>query len=749
MKKIFNSIFNKLNCGNIKAESYIVMGNGEKISPDYNIFYNENAKTASLKAEYNDTLRDSIFFDFSEDYIICRRVFENISGEDISVKELLFSLSGIKFEGKTDDDYYYHIENPRVYGNNTFPVDYNKEEPECEENKKFGLTPGNRWPDMGKVDEPLPDRIGSSLFQPFPAILVSNYNVKKGLVHGTLSQDVFYHNYDISHSEDAVTLDIYSSFMDIDALLMESGRVIIDEWYLGYTDEADDIEKIFAGYSDVLRKKLPVMYGRSDINRTSVVWGSWNDGLWRNISEDVLLDEARYLKENLPTVKWFQVDDGYAVNNMCLGLGMPYSGGEELDANKFPNGMRHYSDAVREVGLRPAIWMGGKCPYSSKIHQEHPEWFINYKHIFNDSSPLDVSREDVREYMKKAIKTMFMEYGFDAMKLDFWSHPFEDRFDLLSDKRKSGYEWRKWWLKELRDVLPTDGYLQTACDIAMANPFLGEYGTNYRYGIDISAGNWNNVKLAILWGINCFATHTGDLFVPNSDSIGLLPGLTEKEAMFVINFCLVTHSMVEIAGQLSKSNDTHRLNILKKAICNPNNGQDVYFVNYDYRAKATKSMPEIMYFKTPHFSRIESNEAMPIVTVGLFNIEEENKVIKVKCSELGLDNGTYTFTNVWTGEQITLTDELCVEIEPHSSALFAVNKEEGIQLYDANIRVNRLCVEENSVRIETDYSVKGAELTFNRIPSKLMLEKEEVPFVINSKTVIFDADKKGVLEIRF
>lgn len=748
MQKAINPIFQSLGCGRLSVEPCVFMADGSRITPHYHCTVNQKGSTATLCAEQADLFRDMLVFNFDDEKILCRRVFESLAQEEIRVKELGFMLRGIDFDRAKDDDYFYHIENARVFGNMTFPVDYNRMDIDDPANAKFGIVPGDRWPDMGKIDEPLPERIGSSLFQPFPAILVSNYQVKKGLVHGTLSQNVFYHNYNVCHEDDTVTLEIYSSFMDIDALTMEPGRILVDEWYLGTTDEADDLEKIFTGYTAELRKKLPIMYGRSNANRKSVAWGSWNDGLWRNISEDIIVAEAEYIKENFPTCQWIQVDDGYAIHNMCLSLGMPYSGEEELDKNKFPNGMRHYTDRLRQIGVRPALWMGGKCPHKSKIYQEHPEWFLDYSHIFSDASPLDVSRADVREYMEKAIKKLFVEYGFDSIKLDFWSHPFEDRFPLLSDTHKSGYELRHWWLQTIRNVLPQDGYLQTGCDIAMGNPFLGEFATNYRYGIDISGGNWVNVKLTLLWGVNCFATHTGDMFVPNSDSVGLFPGLTETEAMFCINYCLVTHSMVELAGQLSKSDDTHRLKTLKKAICNPNNGQDVYFVNYDYRAKKTKSLPDAMYFKTPHFSCVEGNSAMPIVTFGLFNVEDEARSITVSPTDMGLAAGSYVFTNVWTGEQQT-TDTLTDTVEPHGSALYAVSRTDGVQLYDANIRINALHMQDDVMTLETDYKSKDTELLLSAQPKKIMLEGRDIPFTLQDKTVVFDTDAAGRLTLLF
>ena len=100
-------------------------------------------------------------------------------------------------------------------------------------------------------------------------------------------------------------------------------------------------------------------------------------------------------------------------------------------------------------------------------------------------------------------------------------------------------------------------------------------------GIDIGGGHWDNVKTNFLWGAACFALHIGDLFVPNSDSIGLFPGLNDVDAMFALNYCIATRSVVEIAGKLSENPDHPRLPALKKAACHVNNGQELWLLDYD------------------------------------------------------------------------------------------------------------------------------------------------------------------------
>lgn len=755
MNKNLSMVFNGFDCGKVEMKPYVVMADGTCIYPQYNITVNDKAGNFSFVTKYENLFSDSLYFQYKKDEIVCRRLFENISGNELEIKELAVELTGITYGLNPDDDYFYHVENPRMFCKMTFPIDFDRTQYELND-ENFDKTTytsktGDCWADPGVHFK----RVGDSPYQTFPAVLVSNYNTKKGLVHGTLKQRPFYHNYGISHENGSIKFEIFSSFKSIGFMKMVSGKVLQDEWYLGKTDYADDIEKIFEGYTKVLRQKLPVTYGRTNINKDNMVWGSWNDGILRNVTEDIILTEAKYLKENFPTVKWIQLDDGYATyageNDIAFGLGMAYEGDDGLDKNKFPEGLRSYADKIREIGLRPAIWVGGFCPKGTKIYQEHPEWFFDYSERVDTTAPLDVSKEEVREFMKSALDYLLAHSGFEGIKHDFWSYAFEDSNDLLANKNKSGYEHRDWWLKEIRKRIPADGYMQTGCDIVMANPFLGEFFTNYRYGEDIGAGSWDSVCKTYIWGMPCFALHIGDLFVPNSDSIGMLPGLNDDDAYFCINYCLATRSSVEISGILSKAEHNDRYKMLKKAACNPNNGQDIHFANYDYRANRYEKgvVPEIIYFNSPHFSVIENGENIPVRTVALFNLHENEKVLSFTPENLGLKNSNYVLTDVWSGEQYDLINKVEFAVKPHTSRLFAISKKKGIQLYDANIRVNSVEADENALIIENDYAAKEAEFYFSEKVKKIYVNDKEVPFNANGNTVTFDIEEVGKIKFEF
>ena len=129
----------------------------------------------------------------------------------------------------------------------------------------------------------------------------------------------------------------------------------------------------------------------------------------------MLFKEAKAVKENFPNAEWFQLDDGYSTyceENVDLdahGLGVPYEGDAGVDKEKFPHGLKYYTDEIKKLGLRPAVWIGVFCPVKSEIYKERPEWFIDLRYRVDFSQPLDPSISEVREYMTRALDTFVAE----------------------------------------------------------------------------------------------------------------------------------------------------------------------------------------------------------------------------------------------------------------------------------------------------------------------------------------------------
>ena len=733
--------------GELTLSPYLVTEGAGRLEGKYIKNWSTSASVAHWHADYSGQFRDDLYLTYSPGEIICRRLIRNTGSKTIALREAGIELSGIHFNGNPDNDFYYHAENSRIYATMTFPVDFDR------------LAPGGKDPEydidscLSYVEDPCrSERIGASPYQPFPAILLGNYDTNHALVHGTLEQREFYHCYELCHCGVTVRMNIISGFKGIAALDVVPGRTLVDRWYLGTTEQADDIEHIFDRYTKVLRSVLPPLNGAGDANRHSVVWESWNDGIERNVSEELILREAEFVSRNFPNVRYVQLDDGYWHNDKgANGIGTAYEKDGGIDRNKFPSGLRDYSDKVRQFGLTPAVWTGLSCPAFSQIMKEHPEWQVDYAWRYKEyeniecNRILDPSLPDVRDYLQYAFDKFCHDYNFSGIKLDFWSYVFETSAPLLKNREHSSYEWRRWLLSEIRKRLPTDGYFQTGCDIVQGNPFLGEFFTNYRYGLDISSGEWDHVKMTFLWGTSCFALHIGDLFVPNSDSIGIMPGLSETERMFAINYILITHSFVELSGKLHSDCSPEFLRVIKKALCNINNGQDVHFAQYDYR-KRNAAPPAIWFADTPLFSRKSGVQGMPLRTVGLFNLTDEDSHVNFSPSDMKLEGGNYILTDIWTGEQKKLNSSVEFILPRHGSLLLSLNADDGIQIFDSNIRLEKIDTENMS--FETDYEA-DAELRLNTKPAKLFFNGKRLDFSYENDRTTFHVPDRGILRFEF
>ncbi len=86
-------------------------------------------------------------------------------------------------------------------------------------------------------------------------------------------------------------------------------------------------------------------------------------------------------------------------------------------------------------------------------------------------------------------------------------------------------------------------------------------------------------------------------------------------------------------NEKSSNENEPRIIMLQRALKYLNNGENVYFLNYEYRKKGV-ILPEIIYIN----SAFDSDEK-GFVTVALFNGDETDKNVSFKPCEIGLENG--------------------------------------------------------------------------------------------------------------
>lgn len=149
-------------------------------------------------------------------------------------------------------------------------------------------------------------------------------------------------------------------------------------------------------------------------------WCSWYY-YWQGISEEIILANLNCLaqqRDELP-VDYVQIDDGYQA-----GIG------DWLTPNeKFPRGMGWLAEEVHRRGFKAGLWL---APFMvgarSRLWQEHPEWVVQYSpgkpyvamlNWQQECYGLDLTRPDVLQWLRNVFRTIFDEWGYDYVKIDF------------------------------------------------------------------------------------------------------------------------------------------------------------------------------------------------------------------------------------------------------------------------------------------------------------------------------------------
>lgn len=149
-----------------------------------------------------------------------------------------------------------------------------------------------------------------------------------------------------------------------------------------------------------------------------VLYNSW-EGTGMNIDEKFLTDMADVAKE--VGIEQFVMDDGWFKGrvNDTYALGDWY-----IDKNKFPNGLKPFSDKCKQRGLKFGIWVEPEmiCILSD-LYKAHPEFAciipsrepIERRHQLN----IDMSNPKVVDYLFDCLSNVFNECDPYYVKWDY------------------------------------------------------------------------------------------------------------------------------------------------------------------------------------------------------------------------------------------------------------------------------------------------------------------------------------------
>ncbi len=405
---------------------------------------------------------------------------------------------------------------------------------------------------------------------------------------------------------------------------------------------------------------------------------SWNYGRFSEQHADKLLTTAKFMAENLPGVKYFLMDAGYQRPADVTGVNHAHLSGfypdprANVDAEKFPDGIRAYSDAVRELGLRPGIWWSPMVVRESDLAKEHPDWLLQDA----DGRPvevgtctyLDLSVPAARDWLDEVLGVVLGEWGMDALKMDFWSQGFEMRSGRLRAENATSIGTRTALFEIIRKHLPDDGGVFMTCvAVGMGNPFIARYADTYRNSQDIGQGVWPEQIRACEWSLPTLGLPGRTTFLANADGIGINDDCPDNENFVRLTWGYITQGMLEIDGYLERL-DERWVRALRKMTDRGDRGHRCLCA--DENAFVGRPLPETLYVDFPEGSRTRSAGVRQ--SVALFNWTDEPRVVSVRRERLGHD-GPVTVENFWTGDRETWDEEfLTLRLDARSTMLFDV-----------------------------------------------------------------------------
>ncbi|WPJ96694.1 alpha-galactosidase [Coraliomargarita algicola] len=422
--------------------------------------------------------------------------------------------------------------------------------------------------------------LGDTEDQPFPALFLSNDISKESLVFAFLSQERAVPVFNFKRKYHFTTgvfdkFEIHWHFPQSQGYTIPAGESFSPESLYLQLSKNVEVDKAFEDYLNYLETLKPKQAPLSPVYN-SALHCTWNYGVFEDQREASLIDTARFIAEQLPEIQFFLIDDGYLQHEekssrVHLDRFYPTPEDAVLLPESWPQGIRGFTDELRNMGLRPGIWWTPMIQLPCRLHDEHPEWFLRKPDgelflIGNNLAYLDYSNPDALAFLDRTLAHIQGQWNVDAVKIDFWSQNFETNLAQLQNPECSGIDLRRKFFEIVRKDLPDDGIIMSCIAMGMGNPFLSESVDTFRCSMDIHDGYWEDQINNSNWMLPTLSfggRRTGCLL--NTDSIGFNPELPTNETNFRLTWSYITMGLIETGGRLEKL-DTEQLSALKKLL---------------------------------------------------------------------------------------------------------------------------------------------------------------------------------------
>ncbi|MBI4586449.1 MAG: alpha-galactosidase [Planctomycetes bacterium] len=168
--------------------------------------------------------------------------------------------------------------------------------------------------------------------------------------------------------------------------------------------------------------------------------GRQYDEMIKANEENQILFIDRYLAEGLKLDYWW-MDAGWYVHG---GGGWPRVGTWEVDASRFPRGLRAVSDHAHQRGLKILVWFEPeRVAAETWLAKNHPEWILGG----SKGGLLNLGDPAVRQWLTEHVDSLLTGQGIDLYRQDFNIDPLghwrgndaPDRQGITEIKHVAGY----------------------------------------------------------------------------------------------------------------------------------------------------------------------------------------------------------------------------------------------------------------------------------------------------------------------
>ena len=179
-----------------------------------------------------------------------------------------------------------------------------------------------------------------------------------------------------------------------------------------------------------------VVRGEHRLARRPILINNW-EATYFDFTEDKLLDIAAKAKDL--GMDLFVLDDGWFKNRNDDKAGL---GDWTPDKNKLPGGLGRLIGKINAMGLKFGLWIEPEMvSEDSDLYRAHPDWALTAPGrapmMARNQLVLDLSREDVREYLFDAISGLLENNNISYIKWDF-NRPLSDVYSHSMPAERQG-----------------------------------------------------------------------------------------------------------------------------------------------------------------------------------------------------------------------------------------------------------------------------------------------------------------------